>query len=226
MKITILTLFPQMIEDALQYSIIKRAMTENIIEVEIVNIRDFSINKHQQVDDYPFGGGAGMLIRIEPLVKALNSIKNKQSYTVLTSACGEVFSQKIAVDLAKKSELVIICGHYEGVDARIDNYIDQQISIGDYIMTGGELASLVIIDSVTRLLDKAISENSLKEESFNSFLLEAPQYTRPEEFDGYKVPQVLLSGHHKNIELWRKEQAVSITKKQRPDLYKKYCLKK
>ena len=222
MKIKILTLFPQMFESVLSTSILKRAQENNKLEVELINIRDFAFNKHQQVDDYPFGGGAGMLMMIEPVVEALKANKTVKSKTILLSAQGKTFSQDKAVELSTEKELILICGHYEGIDARILNYIDEELSIGDYILTGGEIAAMVVIDSLTRLQDKVISPKSLFNESFNDYLLEAPQYTRPLEFAGKKVPDVLVSGNHQKIKEWLLKESQEITKVKRPDLYKKY----
>jgi len=225
MKFVVLTLFPEMFEGFLNASIIKRAIEDSKLEVKLVNIRDYAEDKHKQVDDYPFGGGAGMLMMIEPLVKAIRD-NNNGAPIVLTSAQGEVFRQKKARELSLEKEVMIICGRYEGIDSRIENYIDQEISVGDYVLTGGELAAMIIIDSVCRLCDEVISPTSLLSESFNENLLEAPQYTKPVEFEGLKVPDVLLSGHHKNIETWKQEQALKTTKNKKPELYKKYLKEK
>ncbi len=222
MKISILTLFPELFPSFLDHSIIKRAIADNHLEVEVIDIRDFAINKHRQVDDYPFGGGAGMLLRIEPVVSAINSVRQNDSLVILTSASGKPYKQEVARELINYSHLVILCGHYEGIDARVENYIDLELSIGDYILTGGEIASMVIVDSVTRLIENVITKESLVYESFDELLLEGPQYTRPETYEGLKVPEVLMSGHHKNIKAWQEEQAVLTTKKKRPDLYKQY----
>ncbi len=222
MKVTILTLFPEMFDGVLNQSIIKRAINNNKIEVKLVNIRDFAINKHNQVDDYPFGGGAGMLLMIEPVVKALNSVKTDDSFVILTSAQGKVYDQQLAHNFSKKKDLIIICGHYEGIDSRIEEYIDLEVCIGEYILTGGEIPAMIITDSVTRLISEVISEESLNHESFNDYLLEGPQYTRPVEYDGLRVPDVLISGHHKNIAKFQLDSSIETTKKKRPDLYQRY----
>jgi tRNA (guanine37-N1)-methyltransferase len=222
MKITILTLFPELFTGFIGTSIIKRALAAQKLTIELVNIRDYTEDKHHQVDDYPFGGGAGMLMMIEPLVKAIRAHQSDKSHVLLTGTHGQPFNQEIARELAGKQDLVIICGRYEGIDARIEHYIDQELSIGDYVLNGGELAAMVITEAVSRLVDEVISAESLLSESFNDNLLEAPQYTKPPEFEGLKVPEVLLSGHHQNIRDWQSQRALDITKEKRPDLYAKH----
>jgi len=222
MKIKILTLFPEMFDGFLATSIIKRALNAKKLSIELINIRDYAENKHKQVDDSPYGGGAGMLMMIEPLVKAIRANKSVDTKVLLTSTQGAKFNQKMAQKLAEEAELMIICGRYEGIDARISAYIDQEISVGDYVLTGGELPAMIICEAISRLSEEVISEASLVTESFNEDLLEAPQYTKPAEFEGMKVPEVLLSGHHENIKVWQKKQALDLTRDKRPDLYRQY----
>lgn len=218
MKIDILTLFPEMF-DALNYSIIKRGMENNLFEINVINIRDFSKDVHKKCDDYPYGGGAGMVMMAQPIVDAFKSVNTENAKVIYTSPKGKKFNQSLSKDLAKEEHLIILCGHYEGVDERALEILNaDEISIGDYVLTGGELPAMVIIDSLVRNIKGVINENSLQEESFSNGMLEYPQYTRPEVFEGKKVPEVLLSGHHKNIQIWREEQSKIITKKRRPDL--------
>lgn len=221
MKFNVLTLFPEMFEPMKQ-SILKRAQENNLIEINLINIRDFSKNKHKKVDDYPYGGGAGMLIRPDVVYNAYQSIKNKDNAKVIyLSPQGKTLTQSKVKDLSKQENLILLCGHYEGIDERVlEEIVDEEISIGDYVLTGGEIPAMVLIDSVCRYVDGVISTESTSEESFSNGLLEYPQYTRPEVFLNKKVPDVLLSGHHENIENWRKEQAIKITKKKRPELLK------
>ncbi len=220
MRIDILTLFPEMF-DSLNYSILKRAKQNNLFEIKITNIRDFSKDIHKKCDDYPYGGGAGMVMMAQPIVDAYNSVKTSNSKVIFTSPRGKVFNQNLAKQLSKEKHLIILCGHYEGVDERALEILGaEEISIGDYVLTGGELPAMVMVDSIVRNMEGVINSQSLDEESFSNGLLEYPQYTRPEVFEGKKVPEVLLSGHHKNIELWRNEQSKIITKNNRPDLLK------
>ena len=220
MKFDVLTLFPEMF-DVLNYSIIGKAIENKLIDVNITNIRDFSKNKHKKVDDTPYGGGAGMVIRPDVVMDSYNSIKTENSKVIYLSPQGKTLNQKKVEELSKCSHLILLCGHYEGIDQRvIDKIVDEEISIGDYVLTGGEIPALVLIDSISRYIDGVISKDSVKEESFSQGMLEYPQYTRPESFEGEKVPEVLLSGHHANIEKWRKEQSFKITKSKRPDLLK------
>ena len=218
MKIDILTLFPEMFAP-LEHSILKRASENGIIKFNIVNIRDFSKDKHKKCDDYPFGGGAGMLMMVEPLYDAIKSVYDKDAKIIFPSPQGKVFNQEKAKELSKCEHLIFVCGHYEGVDERIfELFPMEEISVGDYVLTGGELASMVIVDSLSRFVDGVISKESLDNESFSNGLLEYPQYTRPAEFKGLKVPEVLLSGNHGEVDKWRKEQSEIITKKKRSDL--------
>ena len=219
MKISILTLFPELFPSFLDHSIIKRAIAANHLEVEVIDIRDFAINKHRQVDDYPFGGGQGLVMAVQPVLDALNSVKQANSYTLISSPKGTTFNQKKARELSLKDHIIFICGHYEGIDDRILNYVDEEISIGDYILTGGELASMVISDAITRLLDGVIKEASHQDESFEEHRLEYPQYTRPLIYDGIEVPEVLISGHHEEIRKYRLKESLRQTWHKRPDLF-------
>ena len=220
MKITILTLFPSMFEP-LNESIIKRAVDDKKIEINIIQIRDFASPPHYKCDDEPFGGGAGMVMLCEPIFKAIESVKTEKSKIFYMSPRGKVFNQKIAQELSQLEEIILLCGHYEGIDQRIIDYYNiEELSIGDYVLTGGELPAMVVTDAVARLTNNVISTESLIDESFSSGLLEYDQYTRPAEYKGLKVPDVLLSGHHANIKKWRKENSIHNTKKNRPDLLK------
>lgn len=222
MRIDVLTLFPEMFTGFLSESIIKRAIESNKINVNLIDFREFSESKHKKVDDYPYGGGQGMVLRVEPIYKALKSIPNvDKALKIMMSPQGEPYKQAKAEELATYKHIVILCGHYEGFDERIRDLVDIEISIGDYVLTGGELGSMVVIDSVTRLLDNVLGNKlSHIEDSFSNGLLEGPQYTRPEEFEGKSVPEVLLSGHHKNIEEFRKFESLKRTYLRRPDLLK------
>ena len=223
MQIKIITIYPHIYDGFLSNGLVARAINKNLLSIHLINLRDFASDKFHHVDDYPYGGGNGMIISIEPLYKALNSIKTTQSHIILTSPVGKRYTQSIAETLSHKQELIFIAGYFEGVDARIEHFIDEQISIGDFILSNGDLAIMSIIDSITRLLPNALgNHNSLNEESFSNKLLEYPQYTRPKEFLGLSVPEVLLSGNHKKIERWRLAQSIKRTKKHRPDLYKKF----
>ena len=226
MKITFITLFPEIFPPLLNFSILKRAQAKGLVEFEVVNLRDFGQGVHKIVDDRPYGGGVGMVLKADILTKALSSIthnKNQKPLTILTSASGIPFKQSKARELSKLEHLIIICGHYEGIDQRfIDKYVDEEISIGDYVLTGGELPALVMADSITRLIKGVLEkEEATLEESFEQNLLEYPHYTRPEAFEGQKVPEVLLSGNHKEIKSWRDLKALEKTKKVRPDLRSK-----
>ena len=221
MRFDILTLFPEMFEP-LKQSIIGRAIQKNIIDINLINIRDFSKDKHKKVDDTPYGGGAGKLMMPDIVYDAYNSIENKENAKVIyLSPQGKVLNQKKVVELSKENHIILLCGHYEGIDQRVlDEIVDEEISIGDYVLTGGELPAMVLIDSVSRYVKGVLKEDSTKEESFTKNLLEYPQYTRPEVFKSKKVPEVLLSGHHENIRKWREKTSIEITKKKRPDLLK------
>ena len=221
-KFNILTLFPEMF-NVLNESIIGRAIEQGKVEINKVNIRDFANNKHNRVDDYPYGGGAGMVMQAPPIYNAYKSLGlNKEVPVIYMSPQGKPFTQKLAKELANYDELVILCGHYEGIDERIiEEIVTEEVSIGDYVLTGGELPAMVVIDTISRLVDDVITKESIEEESFSNNLLEYPQYTRPEEFNGKKVPEVLLSGHHANIKKWREEESLKRTKLKRPDLLSK-----
>ena len=227
MKITVLTLFPEMYEGFLNASIIKRIIDKGLAEVKVVNIRDYSNGKHRHVDDTPYGGGAGMLMKVDVVHRALlDNISNDYSYAILTSPKARPLKQEDLIRLSGLDEFVIICGHYEGIDYRIERYVDEKVSIGDYILTGGELPSMVIIDGILRLLDEGISSDSLKEESFTDGLLEYPQYTRPVEYNGDRVPDVLQNGNHKEIRRYNLKMALKETLINRPDLLDKRDLSK
>lgn len=227
MKINILTLFPEMYKGFLGESIIKRGIEKELLEVSLINIRDFAFDKHKMVDDTPFGGGGGMLLKPEPLFRALRSIE-KRGLTIYTSPQGKTLNQNIVRKLAKEAEITIIAGHYEGIDERvIEEFVDMEISIGDYVLTGGELPSMVMIDSISRMIPNVLgNEDSFINDSFYNGLLDCPHYTRPAEFEGKKVPEVLLSGHHKNIEIWRKKESLKRTYLRRPDLFESKKLEK
>lgn len=220
MKFDVLTLFPEMFEP-LKQSIIGKAVEKKLIDIHLVNIRDFSKDKHKKVDDTPYGGGAGMVMRPDVVYEAYQSVKQDQAKVIYMSPQGKKLDQQMVERLSKESHLIILCGHYEGIDQRVlDEIVEEEISIGDYVLTGGEIPAMVLIDSVSRYVEGVIKQDSIQEESFSNGLLEYPQYTRPEMFQGKAVPEILLSGHHKNIEKWRKERSLEITKKKRPDLLK------
>ena len=227
MKISILTLFPEMFTGPFDYSIIKRAQEKGIVEIEFINIRDFGISAHKMVDDTPYGGGVGMVMRVDVLHEAIKKAKGENgkeegTKVVLMSASGKPFKQTHAKLYAKLDHLILICGHYEGVDERIMRYVDEEVTIGDFVLTGGELPAMMITDSVTRLLEGAITQGAVEDESFSNpdEILEYPHYTKPREYDGESVPEVLLSGNHKNIAEWRNKQAIEKTKRVRPELLK------
>ncbi len=224
MRIDVLTLFPGMIDPVLSHSIIGRAIEKGHVDIKVHDFRDFSVDKHKSVDDTPYGGGAGMVLRVEPVVHALRALQGHETaLKILMTPQGIPYSQSRAKTLSKNEHLIILCGHYEGYDERIRDYFDVEISIGDYVLTGGEIAALSVIDSIVRLIPGVLSNQiSHEEDSFSNDLLEYPQYTRPRVFEGKSVPDILLSGHHKHIEQWRKEASLSRTKKRRPDLYKKH----
>lgn len=227
MKINILTLFPDMFS-IFDHSILGRAKEKEILNFNIVNIRDYTINKHKKVDDYPYGGGAGMVMSAQPIVDAIKDIKkNSNSKVVFLGPRGKTFNHELAKELSKEEEITFLCGHYEGIDERCFNYIDMEISLGDFILTGGEIAAIPVIDSICRLVDGVLGKaESYIDESFSNGLLEYPQYTRPEIFEGQKVPDVLISGHHENIRKWRRKMSLMLTMERRPDLFKKIELTK
>ena len=218
MKITILTLFPDLFTPFCTSSIIKKAIDNKLVQIEVVNYRDFTEDKHNKVDDYPYGGPQGMVLMCQPIVSALQSLKTSDSTTILITPKGKTFVQSDAKKLSKLKHLILICGHYEGFDERIRKYVDMEISLGDYIMTGGEIGAMAISDAVIRLVDGVIKKESHQDESFELDLLEYPQYTRPVDFKGDLVPEVLLSGHHENIRRWRLKQSLKETYIRRPDL--------
>jgi len=220
MKVDVLTLFPEMFAGPLDVSIVRRARASGLLELQIHNLRDFTHDRYQTVDDRPFGGGPGMVLKPEPIFEAVEKLAGDQTRVILTSPAGKPFGQELAQDLAKCEHLLFICGSYEGVDERVrEALVDDEVSIGDFVLTNGGLAAIVIVDAVTRLLPGALGdEQSAEQESFSNGLLEYPHYTRPAEFRGMKVPEVLLSGHHAEIEKWRQEQAKARTAERRPDL--------
>ena len=218
MRIDILTLFPSMFDGFLNESIIKRAIEKEAIKINIINFRDYSKDPHKKVDDTPFGGGSGMVLTCQPIFDCVESIKTDDSLVILLTPDGKTYNQKMANDLKEFKHLIIICGHYEGFDDRIRVLVDKEISIGDFILTGGEIAAMAITDSITRLLDGVISKGSLESESFNENLLDYPVYTKPRNFRGMEVPEVLVSGDHKKIEEYRKSEQLRITKEKREDL--------
>lgn len=221
MKINILTLFPNMFNGFRDESILKRAIDKKLVDINIKNIRDYTLDKHGHVDDTPYGGGAGMLLKCEPIFNAINDIKSDKSKIIMLTPDGEKFNQELAYSLSKEEDIILLCGHYEGFDERIKSIVDMEISIGDYVLTGGELPAMVVTDSITRLIPGVIEEESHKNDSFNNNLLDYPQYTKPREFNGMKVPDILLSGDHKKIDEWRKEKQIKKTNDKRPDLINK-----
>ena len=220
MKFDILTLFPNMFDGVFSESIIKRAVEANKVEINLIDFRKYTKDIHNRVDDTPYGGGAGMVLSPEPLFDAVEDIKTENSKVILLTPSGEPYKQKKAYDLSKEKHLIIICGHYEGFDERIKTLVDEEISIGDFILTGGEIPAMLLIDSITRLVDGVISKDSLESESFTNNMLDYPTYTKPAEYRGLKVPDVLLSGDHKKIAEYRKQSQIDKTKAKRPDLLK------
>lgn len=218
MKIDILTLFPEMFQGFLETSIIKRARDNGYVNIEVHNFRDYSLDKHKRVDDYPYGGGAGMVLMCEPIFRAIDDLKTDESIVIMMSPSGKVFKQEVAFDLSKKKHLILLCGHYEGFDERIRTIVDMELSIGDYVLTGGEVPAMAVTDAITRLIPGVITKESLDSESFNDGLLDYPNYTRPEEFRGLRVPDVLLSGHHENIQKYRQDEQIKRTNEVRSDL--------
>ena len=220
MRIDILTLFPESIKGYLDESIIKRAIKDEKVEINLINFREYSKLNNNQVDDTPYGGGAGMVLRCEPIFDCIDDIKTDDAYIIMLTPDGKTYKQEKARELSKKKHLILICGHYEGFDERIRTIVDEEISIGDFVLTGGEIAATVIVDSVVRLLDGVITKESLDSESFSDNLLDYPTYTKPSEYRGMKVPDVLISGNHELINKWREEQRINKTKEKRPDLMK------
>lgn len=228
MRITIVTIFPDMVKVVKEYGVIAKAIKEGKLIIDVVNLRDYATDKHRTVDDYPFGGGPGMVMKPEPFFRFYDEYVEKfgKPYVVLTSPQGKVLNTKTAENLAKKEKLVILCGRYEGIDERVMNLVDEEISIGDYILTGGELPAMVIVDAVSRFVPGVVNEESLKRESFHSGLLDYPNYTRPREYRKLKVPEILLSGDHEEIEIWRRKESILRTIIKRPDLFFKKDLDK
>lgn len=218
MLIDVLTLFPNMYDNFLTESIIKRALDSGKVQINIHNIRDYTVYSNNQVDDYPYGGGGGMVLMCDPIFRAIDALKKEDTLVIMMTPSGKIFKEKIAYDLSKHHHIIILCGHYEGFDERIKAVVDLELSIGDYVLTGGELPSMVVMDSVIRLVEGVISKESLVSESFDDNLLDYPNYTKPLEYRGMKVPEVLLSGHHKNIEKFRHSERLRLTKENRPDL--------
>ena len=222
MKIDILSLFPNLFDGAFTESIIKRCVEKGIVDIKVHNFRDFTLDPHGNVDDTPFGGGAGMVLACQPIFDCVNSIRTNVSKVILMTPTGKVYNQQMAYDLSKEKHLIIICGHYEGFDERIKLICDMEISIGDYILTGGEIPAMVLVDSITRLLDGAITSESLNSESFTDNLLDYPVYTKPRVYNNMEVPEILLSGNHKKIDEYRLQERIRITRENRPDLWEKY----
>lgn len=227
MKITILTLFPEMFTGFIETSIIKKAILKEAVEIQIVNIRDYTKDKHTRCDDYPFGGGAGLVMQAQPVIDAIRAVSNEHSHIAMMTPQGKTFDQAKAKSMRMEiQELVLVCGHYEGFDERIRSFVDEEISIGDFVLTGGELPAMVISDALIRLLDNVITTESYENDSFEDGLLEYPHYTRPLDFEGMLVPEVLRSGHHEKIRQWRLKQSLKKTLKVRPDLIEKRVLTK
>ena len=218
MKIKILTLFPDFYKEFIKSSIIGRSISKGFVEIELVDIRKYSLDKNHRVDDHPIGGGAGLIMRLEPLLDCMRANTSEKTHKILMGPKGKKYSQEDAIRLSKMDEICLICGHYEGVDSRFKDYVDEEMSIGDFILTGGEIAAMAITDSIVRLLKGAIADDSTKEESFNNSLLEYPQYTYPLEYEGKKIPDILFCGNHKIIEDYHRREAIKETIKYRPDL--------
>jgi tRNA (guanine37-N1)-methyltransferase len=219
MKIKIMTLFPDFYNEFLKSSIIGRAISKGIVSIELINIRDYSLDKNHRVDDHTIGGGAGLIMRMEPLMDCLRDNTSEKTHKIFVGPKGHAFTQKDAIRLSKMEEICFICGHYEGVDDRFMDYVDEELSLGDFILTGGEIPAMAFSDSIVRLLKGAISDDSTKEESFTNTILEYPQYTYPREYEGKKVPDILFSGNHEVIETYRRRQAIKETYEKRPDLF-------
>ena len=222
MKIKIITLFPKMFEGFVSESIIKRAIEKNVCEIEIIDMRDYSLSKHRHVDDTPYGGGAGMVLACDVVDRAIKANSGDNSYKIMMTPQGNKYNQQKALELAGKEEIVLICGHYEGFDERIRSFVDEEISVGDYVLTGGEIPSMIVADSVIRLLGQAIKQESHEDDSFSNGLLEYPQYTRPLEYNGMVVPEVLVNGNHKLINRFRRKESLRKTYLRRPDLLEKF----
>jgi len=227
MRITVLTLFPEMFTGILENSIIKRAIANKVADIKLVDIRDYTLDKYGRVDSAPVGGGAGLIMKCQPIIDAINDNKKNNEKVYMLTPKGDAYNQEYAHKLCSlNDDFILLCGHYEGIDERVNDYVDGSISIGDYILTGGEIGAMSIIDSVVRLLDGAIAEDSTTEETFEDGCLEYPQFTEPYEFDGKKIPDILYSGNHEAIKKWRRKQSLKITREKRPDLFKKLDLSK
>ncbi|TNE91993.1 MAG: tRNA (guanosine(37)-N1)-methyltransferase TrmD [Deltaproteobacteria bacterium] len=223
MKFDILTLHPEMVRVPLGSSILGRATEAGLVDIGVHDIRDWAENKHKNVDDTPYGGGPGMVMRVDIVARALEALRTDASHVVLTSPAGRRFSQRVAEQLVTHEHMIVVCGHYEGIDARIETLVDEELSLGDFVLTGGEIAAVAYVDAVARLVPGVLGNAaSAMDESFSGHLLEYPQYTRPREFRGMEVPDVLLSGHHARIESWRQQQAERRTRERRPDLWKRF----
>lgn len=218
MRVSILTLFPSMFTGFVESSIISKAIERDLIQVDVVDMRDFTEDKHNRVDDYPYGGGAGLVLMCQPVIDAIEATRTEGSLVIMLTPQGKILKQSLAYDLSKESHIILVCGHYEGFDERIRSYVDMEMSIGDYVLTGGETAAMVIADSVIRLVDGVITKESHEDDSFSDGLLEYPHYTRPRSYKGQDVPEVLMSGHHANIETYRLKESLRKTYRVRPDL--------
>jgi tRNA (guanine37-N1)-methyltransferase len=218
MTIDIITIFPEFFTTFLETSIIKRAIEDHLVEINCHQLRDYSKRKHQKIDDTPYGGGAGMLMQFPPFYEAIKKLRKEDSYVIMLSPQGKLFTQSKAKSLADKDHLILLCGHYEGIDARVEEFVDEEISIGDYVLTGGEIPAMILSDAVTRLIPNVIAQESYEEDSLQNGWLKYPQYTKPESYEGYDVPEILKSGHHKNIEDWRKKESIKKTYEKRSDL--------
>jgi len=226
MIIDIITIFPEFFDNFLTTSIIKRAIDNNLIKINIHQLRDYSHNKHKKIDDTPYGGGRGMLMQFPPFYDAIHQLKTSESKVILLSPQGRVYNQEMAIGLSKHKHLILLCGHYEGIDKRVEDFIDYEISIGDYVLTGGEIPAMILVDSVSRLIDEVIHSNSKEEDSLQNGLLKYPQYTKPITYKGKKVPDILTSGNHKEIENYRKTEQIRNTYVKRPDLIENVSLSK
>jgi tRNA (guanine37-N1)-methyltransferase len=224
MIIDIITIFPEFFTTFLETSIIKRAIEDGLVEIKCHQLRDYSDRKHQKIDDTPYGGGAGMLMQFPPFYEAIKKLKKDDSYIILLSPQGNLFTQNKAKTLVNKNHLILLCGHYEGIDARVEEFIDEEISIGDYVLTGGEIPAMILSDAIIRLIPNVIAQESYQEDSLQKGWLKYPQYTKPESYKGYDVPEILKSGHHKNIENWRKKESIKKTYEKRSDLIKEIDL--
>lgn len=224
MNITVLTIFPEVFESFLKMPLVDRAIKKGIATINIVDIKPYAGGSFRHIDDSPCGGGKGMILRFDTTMKAIEAVRREMSRVILLSPKGEVYSQKKARELSKEEDIVLICGHYEGVDRRVENHVDDMISIGDYVLSGGEMAAEVVVDSIVRLLDGVIRDGATEDESHENILLEYPQYTKPVEYMGERVPDILLSGNHQKIEEWKHIEALKDTKRLRPDLFEKYPL--